>query len=152
VYDSVLTVARKIKGARASAKPKPAAPDGEEASVVETKTVSSSQMSYDSREENFARFIQLLAAISQYAPNEEELQVVTLTALDVELKTKNAAVIDADVPLSNSRIARDQVLYAPVTGLCDVAQTAKNYIKAVFGATSSQYKQVSKLRFTKRKI
>ncbi len=152
VYESVLTVARKIKGARASAKPKTVPADGGEEPAVEVKTVSSSQMSYDSREENFGRFIQLLAGIPQYAPNEEELQVPTLTAQGEDLKAKNAAVINASVPLSNARIARDEVLYTPVSGLCDIALTVKSYVMAVFGASSPQYKQISKLRFTKHKI
>ena len=47
------------------------------------------------------------------------------------------------------RIARDKVLYAEGTGLCDIALDIKNYVKSVFGATSPQFKQVSEVRFTK---
>ena len=149
VYDQVLTVARKIKGTRASAKVVPDAPvEGEEVSVV-TKQVSASQMSYDSRAENFNKFIQLLSAIPEYNPNEEELKVTTLTALDNDLKAKNDAVIASEVPLSNARIVRNDILYTEITGLCDIALTVKNYVKAIFGATSPQYNQISKLKFTK---
>ena len=150
VYDSVLTVARKIRGQRAT--PKTTTPataeDGEE--TTETKTRSTSQMSYDSREENFAKLIQLLVAIPEYAPNEEELQVATLTTLSNNLQEKNNDVINAEVPLSNARIARDKVLYAPKTGLVETAGNVKTYVKAIFGATSRQYKQISKLRFVQR--
>ncbi|HYQ58650.1 MAG TPA: hypothetical protein VEP89_15025 [Draconibacterium sp.] len=149
VYDSVNTVARKIKGQRAT--PKATEPEnGEESEeTTETKTRSTSQMSYDSREENFAKFIQLLSAIPEYAPNEVELQIATLTALSTELQAKNSAVINAEVPLSNARIQRNSVLYAPATGLVETAGNVKTYVKAIFGATSPQYKQISKLRFVK---
>ena len=46
------------------------------------------------------------------------------------------------------RISRNNLLYKENTGLYDVALDVKNYIKSVFGATSPQYKQVSKIKFT----
>jgi hypothetical protein len=63
--------------------------------------------------------------------------------------TKNYAVIAATTPLSNARIGRDAVLYKAETGLVDIAMDAKAYIKAIFGATSAEYRQVSKLTFKK---
>ncbi len=149
VYDSVNTVARKIKGQRATTKATTTVPEEEGEEAPKTKKHSTSQMSYDSREENFAKLIQLLAAIPEYAPNEEELQVATLTTLSNNLQEKNNDVINAEVPLSNARIARDKVLYAPKTGLVETAGNVKTYVKAIFGATSRQYKQISKLRFVK---
>jgi hypothetical protein len=44
---------------------------------------------------------------------------------------------------------RNIKLYSPETGIVDTAQTVKNYVKSVFGATSPQYKQISKLIFRK---
>ena len=149
VYNQVNTVARKVKGTRASAIVKPEPPvEGAEPAPV-TKQVSSAQMGYDSRAENFGKMIQLLAGIAEYNPNENDLKVATLAALQEELKTKNNAVIAADVPFSNARIARNKVLYTETTGLCDVALTVKNYVKAIFGATSPQFKQISSLKFAK---
>lgn len=149
VYNQVNTVARKVKGTRASAIIKPEPPvDGAEP-VPEPRQVSTSQMGYDSRAENFGKLIQLLAGIAEYNPNEEDLKVTTLVSLHDNLKTKNNAVITAEVPFSNTRIARNNILYAETTGLVDVAQTAKNYVKAIFGATSPQFKQISALKFTK---
>lgn len=149
VYDQVYAVARKVKGTRASAiiKPLPVV-DGAEP-VPEPKQVSASQMSYDSRAENFGKMVQLLAAIPEYNPNENDLKIEALGELFDGLKAKNNAVIAADVPLSNVRIARNQFLYTETTGLVDVALTVKNYVKAVFGATSPQYKQVGNIKFTK---
>jgi hypothetical protein len=138
VYDQVRTVARKIKGSRASS--------GSE------NGISTSQMSYDSRTENFDKMILLLAGIPEYNPNEEELQVATLSAFCDDLKLKNNAVIAAEVPLSNARIARNNVLYADTTGLYDVAITVKNYVRAVFGTQSPQYNQIRNLKFKQQKI
>ena len=149
VYDQVLTVARKVKGERASAIIKPDAPaEGAEPSPT-PKQVSAAQMGYDSRTENFGKMIQLLAGIPEYNPNEEDLKVATLNALHDDLKIKNTTVINAEVPLSNARIARNNVLYTDVTGLCDIALTVKNYVKAIFGNNSPQFKQISKLQFKK---
>lgn len=149
VYDQVNTVARKIKGTRASAIIKPETPVEGAEPIPVVKQVSASQMSYDSRAENFGKMIQLLAGIGEYNPNEEDLKVTTLGGLMDELKAKNNAVIAAEVPLSNARIARNEVLYTETTGLCDIALTVKNYVKAIFGITSPQFKQISKLKFSK---
>ena len=149
VYDQVNTVARKVKGTRASAIIKSETPVEGAKPVPEPKQVSATQMSYDSRAENFGKMIQLLTGIAEYNPNEEDLKVTTLGSLMDELKAKNNAVITAEVPLSNARIARNEVLYTETTGLCDIALIVKNYVKAIFGTTSPQYKQISKLKFTK---
>ena len=108
-------------------------------------------MSFDNRIENFDRFIMLLSSIPLYNPNEAELKVETLKALHNQLKEKNTEVILPIVQLSNSRIARNKILYSENTGLVDVALDSKTYIKSIFGATSPQYKQISKLRFIRPK-
>ncbi len=51
------------------------------------------------------------------------------------------------VPLSNARIARNDVMYADDTGLVEVAAMVKKYVKAVFGADSPQFAQISGLEF-----
>ena len=147
VDDNAKTFARKIQGRRATPKmtesqKKEATDAGKE--VVE---ISSSQMSYDSRLENFDKFIKLLANVPQYTPNEEDLKITSLTVLYNDLKAKNIAVVNAAIPLTNARILRNEVLYKANTGLVDLAIDTKTYIKSVFGATSPQYKQVSKLEF-----
>jgi hypothetical protein len=149
VYDQVNTVARKVKGTRASAIIKPEPPVEGVTPVPEPKQVSASQMSFDSRAENFGKLVQLLAGIAEYNPNENDLKIDSLGELYDELRTKNNAVIAAEVPISNARIARNEVLYTETTGLCDVALTVKNYVKAIFGATSPQYKQISNIKFSK---
>lgn len=142
----VKTITRKLTGKRATPKKKddPATPEDESA-----KSISASQMSFDQRIENFDKLIDLLASNSAYAPNETDVKVATLTTLKGTMSTSNTAVKNAYTPLSNARIERNKILYDKVDGLVKVAGDVKKYIKSVFGGTSSQYKQVSKLKFAK---
>ena len=149
VIESAQTIVRKLQGRRATPKKteeekKIAADAGKE--IIE---ISSSQMSYDSRLDNLDKLIKLFSSVAAYAPNEADLKIAALTALYTDLKAKNLAVINAETPLSNARIARNTTMYKDDIGLVDVANDVKIYIKSVFGATSPQYKQVSSLKFTK---
>ena len=147
VDESVKTLVRKLKGTRASTKISDEVKAALEAEGKEVNQISASQMSFDNRVENFYKLIMLLKSIPQYNPNEEDLKIVTLTALHENLSAKNTAVINSYTTLSNARIARNDIMYKPLTGLVDTAFDAKVYIKSVFGASSPQYKQVSKLQF-----
>lgn len=140
VDESAQTIIRKLQGKRAT--PKVQATEGQEANQIST-----SQMSYDSRIENLDKLIMLLTSVPEYNPNEEELKVSSLTAVYNDLIAKNAAVLAANVPLSNARIARNEILYKEKTGLVDTAFDVKTYVKSLFGASSPQYKQISKLAF-----
>jgi hypothetical protein len=149
VDNSAQSLARKIQGRRATPKKteeqkKIAAEAGKE--IVE---ISSSQMSYDSRLDNFDKLIKLLSSVPLYVPNEADLKITALTAVLNDLKNKNTAVTNAEVPLNNARIVRNNVLYKQDTGLVDIALDVKTYIKSVYGATSPQYKKISKIKFTK---
>lgn len=136
------TIARKIQGVRAkSKKDNPNNPDSD------PKHVSVSQMSYDSRIENLQKLVKLLANQPEYTPNETELQVTSLDALYANLKTLNTTAVDKYTDVSNARITRNNTLYAPVTGLVDIAGSVKKYIKSLFGSASPEYKQVSGLKF-----
>ena len=148
VIDSAQTIARKLQGRRASQKMTDEEKKLAESAGLSTKEASSSQMSFDSRIENFDRLIQYLGSVSEYKPNETELQIETLNNTLSNLKEKNAAVLNAGVPLTNARIKRNDILYAETTGLVDVALNVKTYIKSVFGASSPQYRKISKIKFT----
>ena len=151
VDESARTLVRKIQGIRAT--PKKTDPEklALKAQGKDVSEVSSSQMSYDNRLDNFDKLIKLVASIPLYTPNEADLKVTALTAVYNDLKAKNTAVIAATAPLSNARIARNEVLYKPLTGLYDIAIDTKTYIKSVFGATSPQYKQIKGLLFTEKR-
>lgn len=143
------TINNKIQGKRSGGKPTPPTIGATEA--TEDKTISVSQQSYDSLIENFDKLIQLVSSEPTYTPNETELQVSTLTTNLGNLKTANTAVINSYTNYSNSRITRNSILYAPTSGLVDMAGDVKKYVKSVYGATSPQFKQVSKLEFKKVK-
>ena len=151
VVQSARPIVRKLQGRRASAKITEEEKKALEAEGKEVNQISASQMSFDNRIENFDRLIMLLSSIRLYNPNEEELKVETLKALHNQLKEKNSKVILPIVQLSNSRMTRNKILYSENTGLVDVALDSKTYIKSIFGATSPQYKQISKLRFIRPK-
>jgi hypothetical protein len=146
--DDVKSTNNKIQGKRAKAVEKPDA-KALAAGAEPVKTASTSQQSYDKLMDHFAQLIATLTAEPKYLPNENELKVATLNTLLTDLRAKNTAVISATTALSNARIARDNALYGETTGILDVAQDVKQYVKSLFGANSPQYKQVSGLKFTR---
>lgn len=150
IDESAKTIIRKLQGRRAT--PKITNKEGAAltAEGKEVNQISTSQLSFDNLVENLNKLIMLLTSIPLYNPNEEELKVSTLTALYNDLTSKNTDVLTATVPLSNARISRNDILYKEIVGLVDTAADVKLYIKSVFGATSPQYKQVSKLNFVNR--
>lgn len=148
VDESATTLIRKIQGTRATPKKTEAQLKAlADAGTVVTEA-STSQMSYDNRLDNFDKLIKLLTSVTLYAPNEADLKVTALTTLYTDLKTKNTAVVTATIPLSNARISRNDILYKTNVGLVDIASDVKVYVKSVYGASSPQYKQISKLKFT----
>jgi hypothetical protein len=151
VDQNARTIVRKLQGRRASAKITEEEKKILEADGKEANQISASQMSFDNRTENFNKLIMLLSSVPFYNPNEDELKIETLKALYNQLNQKNTDLIIASVQLSNSRIARNKILYNENTGLVDITFDSKTYIKSVFGATSPQYKQVSRLYFKNRK-
>ena len=148
VVSDAKTIARKIQGRRASqpVPDDPATPEDES-----QKSISASQMSFDNRIQNFEQLVQLLTAQTGYAPNETDLKVTTLATLLAGLKTKNTEAITALAPLSNTRLSRNNTLYAAETGLVDIAAEVKKYVKSLYGATSPQFKQISGIKFTRPK-
>lgn len=146
--DDVKTTNNKIQGKRAKAVEKPDA-TALAAGAEPVKTASTSQQSYDKLIDHFAQLIATLTAEPKYLPNENDLKVATLNTMLTDLRAKNTAVISAYTAVSNARIARDKALYAETTGVLDVAQDVKQYVKSLFGATSPQFKQVSGLKFTR---
>lgn len=145
----VKSINNKIQGKRVKAIEQPDA-EALAAGAELVKTASVAQQSYNKMVDHYAQLVATLTAEPKYLPNEPELKVATLNTLLTDLRAKNTAVINATTALSNARIARGKALYAEITGLMDVAQAVKLYVKSLFGATSPQYRQVGKLRFTKR--
>lgn len=143
------TINNKLQGKRAGTTIENPPTEGE--GENQNNTVSVSRQSYDMLTENFASFVDLVSSVPSYIPNETELTIASLTTFLTNLQTANTNVMNAEVAYSNARISRNNILYSENTGLVDIALDVKKYVKAIFGATSPQYKQISGIKFTKPK-
>lgn len=148
--DDAKGIVRKINGRRASEK-LPSLPDDPNTPENETHaSISASQKSYDSQVEHFSRLKDLLANEPSYLPNESDLKVASLNTLIADLKVKKTALLTAATLLSNARISRNDILFKKDTGLTDFALEVKSYVKSVFGSSSPQFKQISRLSFSRK--
>ncbi len=139
------TYNRKIQGKRAkpipvvAVVPNPPAPT----------TISVSQQSYNQLVQHFDGLVSVVSTESTYTPNENDLKVVTLTAKGATMLTLNNAVGTAFTGISNARMTRNKGLYTVKTGLVAIAEGVKDYVKSIYGYKSPEYKQISKIQFTK---
>lgn len=148
VDDQARTIVRKLQGTRATPKKTEEEKKVLEAEGKEVNEKSNAQLGFDDRIANFDKLISLLAAIPLYVPNEPELQVAGLTAHYNDLKELNDAQVNTKRTYDNAMLLRHEIFYQDITGLVDLALDTKSYIRSLFGASSPQYKQISKLRFT----
>src|SRR5687767_3495339 len=149
--DDAKTINRKIQGKRSKSIKKvlpsdtPTPPD--ESIDPADNSISVSQQSYDSLLDHFLKLKETVSQEPLYIPNETDLSIAGITALVSAMQSANTGVINATTSYSNARIVRDKTLYDASTGLVPIASEVKLYVKSLFGATSPEYKQVSKLRF-----
>lgn len=140
---------RKIQGRRASTKRTEEEKKADIEAGITYNEVSASQMSYDSRVENFGMLVKLALSTPAYTPNEADLKGEALKTTLELLRQKNAAVVSAASGLFKARAIRNELLYREATGMVDRAMDAKTYLKGAFGYNSPQYKEVSGLSFRK---
>ena len=114
----------------------------------EPKTVSTSRQSYTQQADNFGILLQLLSTIPTYNPNEGDLKLTNLETYKNSLVSSTQAVDQTEAELNNKLIERDNILYADGTGLYSIAQNVKKYVKSLYGATSTEYANVSAIKFT----
>lgn len=155
VIKDAMTIHRKIQGKRAkpikeAIIPAERAVDPNSPPVTLPVHISVAQLSYDSMVDHYSRLIDLLSTVAVYNPNETELKLTGLTTLLNSMKTSNTAVITATSNYNIARISRNDVLYKKDNGLIDVALECKNYVKSVFGTQHAKYKEVSRIKFTRR--
>ncbi len=148
VDDQARTIVRKLRGSRATPKKTAEEKKALEAQGKVVNEISNAQLGFDDRVANFDKLISLLASIPLYTPNEPDLQVAGLTAYYKNLKTLNDAVVSTHQRFDNAMLLRHEVFYQQNSGLVDLALDTKSYIRSLFGASSAQYKQISKLRFS----
>ncbi len=142
--DDVAQIIRKLKGQRAGKKVTPPA-KGE--NTQESSQISVSQLSFNERLNNFDRLIRQLEMIPQYVPNEANLSIAGLLDYFNRMNAANEAVLKAENDLSNARVNRNKEFYDPQSGLVEIGKGDKLYIKAIYGASSPQYHQVSGISF-----
>lgn len=141
VLDQAKSLNRSIQGYtnRAATTPTP----GEEGS-----TVSTSRQSYTQQAEIFGNLIRLLESIPAYTPNEDDLKLPSLTAYHQALVDATKPVDQTEAALKVKMIERDALLYTDGTGIYDIAQKVKKYVKSVYGGDSPEYFNVSSIKFT----
>jgi hypothetical protein len=66
-----------------------------------------------------------------------------------ELQSLNDAVINAEIELGSARRKRNALFYTGEGNLFATAVATKLYVRGVFGFSSAQQAEVSKVRFTK---
>jgi len=108
--------------------------------------------SFNVKIENMGKLIVFLSTIAAYKPKETELTIEALKAKHEILKQTNSACNTADALAEAARAQRDIFLYADKTGLVDIAMDSKYYTKSAYGATSAQYKAISGIRFTRKRL
>jgi len=149
IIESVKSIIRKIHGQRQPATTKKAAHEIKKSSneVQVSYNISTSQINYNNRLEYFDKLIQLLETIPNYSPNQEDIKASSLRTLLNAIKIKNDAAGIAEEALVNARIARNELLYKPGSGMYTVASDIKSTVKSLYGSTSVQYKQIARLPF-----
>lgn len=140
------TINRKIQG-----KPSTPKTNENEPGQETQRAVSTSQQSYDKQIDHFSALIELLSQVSEYAPNETQLQITSLRTKLEQMKAVNTQHINSYTELSKMLIERNRILYNPLTGLVAVAKLVKQYVKSVFGARSPEYQLISDIEFRKVK-
>lgn len=115
------------------------------------KTISTSQMSFEQRKNNFERLVVLLQAEPNYKPNEPNLELGALKTFSKSLAKNTNKVVETEKALDIARQQRDDLLYTEQTGAVDVGLRVKGYIKSKYSAKSSEFKRVQKIKLVKRR-
>ena len=136
-------ITSQVKKIRGDKNPKKINPD-----TVEVETISTSQMSYDSRIANLETIISQFASHPEYAPNETEIQVPTLQAYHTELTTLSSLVNSAGNALITARKDRNQMLYFDQQNIIQLMKDIKNYVKSLGDVAKPYYKALVKLKFS----
>lgn len=139
-------IASQVKKIRGDKKAKTINPD-----TAEIETISTSQMSYDSRIANLETITSQFASHPEYKPNETEIQVPALKAYHIELKTLSSLVNSAANALITARKERNQILYYDEHNIIQLIKDIKNYVKSLGDIAQPYYKALVKLKFSDKK-
>ncbi len=118
-------------------------------STSQEQTKSTSQQSFDQKIEHFSKMILILSGVTSYTPNEVQFQLASLNTQLSNLTTLNTNANNAKTQLTSARIDRNTYFYAPNTGWLDLIKKSKEYIGAIFGKQSQQYKAAIAFKFVR---
>lgn len=137
--DNIANQAKKIRGDQ---KQKTVNPE-----TTETESISTSQMSYDSRIANLNTYTAQLASHPEYAPNETAIQIASLQTLHSNLVTLSQAVNSAANALITARTNRNNIIYNNETNVIQLIKDVKAYLKSLGDAGKPYYNAMVKLQF-----
>lgn len=115
--------------------------------TAELETISTSQMSYDSRIANFDTYLSQLESHPKYVPNETALQLATLRSYHQRLKTLSTQVNAAGNALITARKNRNKILYHNPNNIIQIIKDVKSYLKSLGTDAEPYYKALVKLKF-----
>jgi hypothetical protein len=107
-----------------------------------------SPVSFNEQVEHLKRLIALVRSQPAYVPAKEDISVEGLRWTLEEMMEANAEAMAAEWPLAEAHRERNRLLYEPGSGMTHTALRVKAYVKAVFGVSSPQYREVRPMTFS----
>lgn len=104
---------------------------------------------YVSKLYHFAQLVEIVRTSNTYPVTHEGISLPGLEQLLEALREANQQVVNAEVELTHLRRRRNEVLYTSEDSVVQVAQAAKQFVRAVFGFGSEQYTALTGLAFSK---
>lgn len=136
-------IADKIRGFVKRAKK---APDGG-TTTEPIDSVSQSHQSFVQRADALLDLINLLKTAKEYKPNEEPLKLTSLTDLQKKMKEANDGIGVIIDKARKAQLSRNRTLYKRGSGMVEMAQVCKDYVKSVYGTKAAEYKSVTAIKF-----
>lgn len=137
--ENAASIVRKIRGDK-----RPAKVDPNKADAI---TISTSQMSYDSRIANFEVLIGFISSHPQYAPNEADITISALQDYYQELKALTQAVNAAGNAVITAKQERNDILYNGPINVIELSREIKAYLKSIGEPAKPFYKAAVRLKF-----
>lgn len=114
----------------------------------ETETISTSQLSYDSRIANFGILLEQLNTHPEYNPNENELKIENLQNYRNNLLELSNQVNATANALITARNNRNQILYLGENNIIQLIKEIKAYLKSLGDPGKPYYNALVKLKFS----
>ncbi|RYY86953.1 MAG: hypothetical protein EOO15_13190 [Chitinophagaceae bacterium] len=143
VVDTARGYVGKLRGERAG-KPEPASSDAPAGDI--RNQISVSQKSYDGREANFRKLVELCRHHhTHYTPNEDDVNLPAIESRAEKLHDSNLKVREAAAVYSGALVERDRLLYHDGTGLVARMEAIRAYYVSAFGSDSAERKRLNGL-------